>query len=277
MCGEYNDTDYNTCIHKATLEVVIVESVLSISNLSVRIKNQNILQDISFEIGEGEVVLLSGENGVGKSTILKSVLRLENEGKIISGEIRVRGYGSILTLGTTDLQRYRSRIAYVQQRDDYAEMGNIQVKDIISESGQPNSGKVLSTTEVNDLIDRWIPRKHGNKRIFNAKSKPAKFSGGEQRLLSVLSVVATRPEAELLIIDEPLNNLDFINARNISNIINKVIRDNPNMAVLMISHCRIFPFITREIVLTSEGIQEARDPYICHSCFGEPNGEGFYI
>lgn len=253
-----------------------MESVLKIINLSVQIKGQSLLQDISFEIGEGEIVLLSGENGVGKSTILNSILCLEKEGKTINGEIIVRGFGNILTLGAADLQRYRSSIAYVQQRDNYAEMGNIQVKDIISESGQPISGRTLSTTEVNDLIDQWIPRKHGNKRIFSAKSKPAKFSGGEQRLLSVLSVIATRPTTELLIIDEPLNNLDFINARNISNLINKVIRDNPRIAVLMISHCRIFPFITRELILTAEGIQEANKPYICHSCFGEPDGEGFY-
>ena len=254
-----------------------MESVLNIKNLSIQIKNQSLLQDISVEIGEGEAVLLSGENGVGKSTILKSILRLENKGKITNGEICVRGYGDILTLGGAELQKYRSKIAYVQQRDDYSEMGNIQVKDIISESGQPNSGKSLSAAEVNDLIDEWIPRRHGNKRIFNANSKPAKFSGGEQRLLTVLSAIATRPKTELLIIDEPLNNLDFVNARNISNLINKVIRDNPRTAVLMVSHCRIFPFITREIKLTPYGINEVLGRYTCHSCFGEPDEDGFYM
>ena len=65
--------------------------------------------------------------------------------------------------------------------------------------------------QVNDLIDEWIPRREDNSRVFDAKSKPAKFSGGEQRLLSVLSVLATRSKAELMLIDEPLNNLDFFN------------------------------------------------------------------
>lgn len=253
-----------------------MDSVLSIRDVSIQIRNQQLLQNISFDIGEGEVVLLSGANGIGKSSLLKSILRLDNEGKTINGEIIVRGFGDILKLNSAEIQKFRSRIAYVQQRDEYAEMGNIQVKDIISESGQPSSGKMLSTSEVNDLIDEWIPRHHDNRRIFDAKSKPAKFSGGEQRLLSVLSVIATRPNAELLIVDEPLNNLDFINARNISNLINRVIRDNPRMAVLMISHCRIFPFITREIKLTPGGIEEVPGPYTCHSCFGEHDDEGFY-
>ena len=134
----------------------------------------------------------------------------------------------------------------------------------------------MSDADVNDLIDEWIPRKKDNSRVFDAKAKPAKFSGGEQRLLSVLSIIATRSKADLLIIDEPLNNLDFINARNISNVINRAIKENPHMGLLMISHCRIFPFITREIKLTPDGIQNVADRYACHSCFGNPDVNGYF-
>ena len=253
-----------------------MDSVLSIKKLSVQVKDRELIKNVSFNIYAGDVVLLSGENGIGKSTLLKSILRIETDGKIINGEIILRGFGNVLTLNSSELQRCRASIAYVQQKDEYTEMGNVQVRDIISECGDVNSGKQMNASEVNELIDKWIPRRSDNSRIFNAKSKPAKFSGGEQRLLSVLSVIAMRPNANLLIIDEPLNNLDFINARTISNLINKVIRDNPKMAVLMISHCRIFPFITREIKLTADGIQEVPEPYACHSCFGKPDAEGFY-
>ena len=253
-----------------------MNSILDIKDLSIQVRNRSLFRGVSFTVDKGEVVLLSGANGIGKSTLLKSILRLETEGKTIGGEIIVREFGNILTLNETELQRFRASVAYVQQRDDYAEMGNVQVRDIISESGEAHSGKSLNVSEVNDLIDEWIPRRDDNSRIFDAKSRPAKFSGGEQRLLSVLSVLAARPNAQLLIIDEPLNNLDFVNARNISNLINRIIRNNKNMALLMISHCRIFPFITREIKLSSEGIIEAPEPYICHSCFGEPDQNGFY-
>lgn len=253
-----------------------MDNVLSVKNLSIQIKERILIHNISFNIGEGEAVLLSGENGIGKSTILKSILRLETEGKKINGEIIERSFGNILALNDVELQRYRSCIAYIQQRDVYAEMGNIQVRDIFSDSRKAYAGGMLSFSEVNDLIDEWIPRRGDHSRIFDAKSKPAKFSGGEQRLLSILSVIATRPQAELIIIDEPLNNLDVVNARNISNLINKVVRKNPKMGLLMISHCRIFPFITREIKLTSKGISEVCDQYVCHSCFGEPDEEGVY-
>ena len=91
-------------------------------------------------------------------------------------------------------------------------MRNVLVGDIFSESNYAYAKKRLTYSEVNDLIDEWIPRRSDNSRVFNAKSKFAKFSGGEQRLLSVLSLIATRPKAELIIIDEPLNNLDVVNA-----------------------------------------------------------------
>ena len=253
-----------------------MDSVLSIKDLSIQIKNRNLFCGVSFDVCEGDAVLLSGANGIGKSTLLKSILRLEGEGKKISGEICVREFGNILSLSGEEIQRFRSSIAYVQQRDDYSEMGGIQVKDVISESCESGSRKTLSYSEVNDLIDEWIPRRDDNSRVFDAKSKPAKFSGGEQRLLSVLSVIATRSKAKLMIVDEPLNNLDFVNARNISNLINKVVRENPTMALLMISHCRIFPFITREIRLTPEGVRNVPERYECHSCFGEHDEEGFY-
>lgn len=251
-------------------------NILSVKELSVEIKSRVLANNISFDIKEGDAVLLSGPNGMGKSTILKSIMGLETEGKTIRGEIIYPGFGDVLKLNASELQKFRSGIAYIQQKDNYSEMGNIQVRDIISESGEAFSSSSLSYAEVNDLIDEWIPRKENNKRVFDAKSKPSKFSGGEQRLLSVLSVIATRPDAKLLIIDEPLNNLDFVNARNISNLINRVIKNNPEMGLLMISHCRIFPFINRELKLSSEGVSEATDCYVCHSCFGEPNIEGFY-
>lgn len=254
-----------------------MSNLLLIRNLSIQIKQRNIVSNVSFSIDEGDTVLLSGSNGIGKSTLLNSIMGLRNPDERIFGTIEYNSFGNILSLNRNDIQKYRSTIAFIPQKDIYTEMGSIQVRDIISESGEAFGKKQMTCAEVNDMIDEWIPRKEDGNRVFDAKSKPAKFSGGEQRLLSILSVIATRAKSKLFLIDEPLNNLDYKNAKNISNMINKVIRENPQMGLLMISHCRIFPFIKREIKLTSEGISELQEHYECHSCFGEPDATGFYL
>ena len=253
-----------------------MESILTVKDLTVQINNSPLISNVNFSIGEGEAVLLSGENGIGKSTLLKTLLGLESAGKRVSGSIIVRDIGDILALKPEELQHYRASVAYVPQRDDYSSMGNVRVRDIISDSRMAFSGETMGDAEVNSLIDEWIPRKADGHRVFDAKTKPAKFSGGEQRLLSVLSIISTRSKANLLIIDEPLNNLDFNNARNISNVINRAMKENPHMGLLMISHCRIFPFITREIKLTPEGTQDIKERYVCHSCCGNPDENGYF-
>lgn len=254
----------------------MMDNILSVRNLSIQIKQRPLINNIYFDVKTGDALLLSGENGMGKSSILKSIMGLESSDKSITGEIIYSPFGNVLELDSSSMQDYRSKIAYIPQRDDYSEMGNIQVRDVFSESNEAHFGRGLSISAVNEIIDEWIPRRSDNSRVFDAKSKPAKFSGGEQRLLSVLSVVATRKNTNLMIIDEPLNNLDFANARNISNLINRVLKENPKMGLLMVSHCRIFPFISREIKLTADGIIESFEPYTCHSCIGEADSDGYY-
>lgn len=258
------------------MEEITMNSILSIKGLSIQIKQRTLMQNVSFDIGQGDAILLSGENGIGKSSLIKSIMRLETEDKKINGNIIHHSFGDLLNMNNDEFQLFRSKIAYIPQKDDYSEMGNVQVRDIINSSVQAHSGHDLSYSEVNELIDKWLPSNKKSRRIFDAKSKPKKFSGGEQRLLSVFSVIATRSDSDLLLIDEPLNNLDYINARHISNLINKVINDNPEIGVLMVSHCRVFPFITRELKLSSEGISELYEHYTCHSCFGAPDDNGFY-
>ena len=95
-------------------------------------------------------------------------------------------------------------------------------------------------------------------------------------MLSIISSVAVRENAKLFIIDEPLNNLDFANARKISNLITRIHKENPDAAILMVTHCRIFPAINRLITIKNGVIVPNEEEYTCHSCFGKANSEGFY-
>ena len=72
------------------------QCILSVKDLSIAIKQRQLLKNISFDVKDGDVILLSGANGIGKSTLLKSLIALETADKEITGNIQHREYGNIL-------------------------------------------------------------------------------------------------------------------------------------------------------------------------------------
>ena len=258
-----------------------MEPILKISNLSITLPTgSKIVKDVSFEINSGEVVAIVGENRCGKSTILKAIMREDESRKEISGSISYCGGKNILEMNEKELQAFRSEIAYVPQKDEYNNIGKrITVFDIMMDSAELYSARQFTRDDVKRLFDKYQLRtfdENTGKPLFHEKSYPAKLSGGQQRMLSIISAVAVRDNAKLFIIDEPLNNLDFKNARKISNLITGIHKNNPDAAILMVTHCRIFPAITRLITLEKGAIVPTEEEYHCYNCFGKANAEGYY-
>lgn len=257
-----------------------METVLKLSNLNIILPNgTNIVNNVSLEVKSGEVVCLVGENGSGKSSVLKAIMQDDCAGKTFSGEISYCGGKNILTMSQNELQDFRSQVAYVSQKDDYQYIGkHVTACDIIMDSASAYTKKIFTKQDVSKLFDDYNLRVYNDdgKPLFYEKSKPAKLSGGQQRMLSIVSSVVIRNNAKLFIIDEPLNNLDFKNVKRISNIITKIHKENPNAAILMVTHCRIFPAITRLITMQNGQIVPTTEQYHCYSCFGKPNVEGYY-
>ena len=258
-----------------------METILSVSNLNITLPGgTNIVKNVSFEIKSGEVVAIVGENGSGKSSLLKAIMREDASHKIISGSVSYCGGANILEMNDTDLQAFRSQVSYVSQRDEYSDIGKrITVFDVLMDSAELYSERQFTKEDITALFDRYQLRiydENTGRPLFYEKSRPAKLSGGQQRMLSIISSVAVREDAKLFIIDEPLNNLDFKNARKISNLITRIHKENPNAAILMVTHCRIFPAITRLITLKNGCIIPNEETYECYSCFGKATSDGFY-
>lgn len=258
-----------------------METILSVSNLNIMLPGgTNIVKNVSFEIKSGEVVAIVGENGSGKSSILKAIMREDESHKTISGSVSYCGGANILEMKDTDLQAFRAQVSYVSQRDEYSDIGKrITVFDVLMDSADLYSERQFTKEDITELFDRYQLRiydENTGRPLFYEKSRPAKLSGGQQRMLSIISSVAVREDAKLFIIDEPLNNLDFKNARKISNLITRIHKEHPNAAILMVTHCRIFPAITRLITLKNGCIVPNEETYECYSCFGKANSDGYY-
>ncbi|MGN0796483.1 MAG: ATP-binding cassette domain-containing protein [Christensenellales bacterium] len=251
-----------------------MSKLIEIKDLSIELKGKEILRNANASFESGKVYLLDGKNGTGKSTLLKAILNLANS-KAILGEILVNGSKNVFKMSNDELQQLRSSVAYLEQKDYYDQFYGVTVRDVLIDSYQDFLRRKLTKEDiwyVEDTFNRYVPADSA----LTLKKKVNKLSGGQQRLLSIISNICIRSNSNIFLIDEPLNNLDIENVINISNALNRIVKEKPDAVFLMVSHCKIFPFITNLATIVDGGIIITNDNLICNSCFGKANSEGYY-
>lgn len=228
-----------------------MKKIIEVNNLTIKAKKdrKTIIENLSFDLFEGEVVLLKGRNGSGKSTIIKALVQEEKNKYLTSGNITYNQKLNITNLKKDkELYRYRTEIVYVPQTDDYSGHYNLTVKDVVSDSINSFAGEKVSLSEIESILLKFdFESGESVGERFNMKSNPSKLSGGQQRILTFLANVIGRPGAYLYIIDEPLNNLDYKNIPTVAALIKEMHYKHPESAFIIVTHNEHFDFINRTI------------------------------
>ena len=159
-------------------------TVIKVEKLSKKIKDKEILRNISFEIHHGECVALIGPNGAGKTTLIDCLL---GDKFVSSGQVAIQGFAP------TD-PRLKQLVSILPQENEVVQ--SLKVKELLSffKSLYPDS---LSDKEIDDLLR------------FSDKQKnqlAGKLSGGQKRLFSFVLALIGRPK--LLFLDEPTAAMD---------------------------------------------------------------------
>ena len=210
------------------------------------------VDNVSFELFEGETLGLVGESGSGKSTIAKIITGLvrPNNGEIFYNNISL--YNSKRKY---QIDKSRGQIQMIFQ-DPYSSLNpRFKVKDIISEPiklFQKNISSNELTQNVYDLIDIVGMTRQSLDRY------PHEFSGGQRQRISIARALATRPR--LLICDEPTSALDVSIQAQILNLL-KDIQDELHLAMLFISHDLpvIRQMCNRIVVLKNGSVCETKE------------------
>lgn len=249
---------------------------IDIQGLTVKYRATNavILDNACASFRSGDAVLIAGENGTGKSSLLKTMLRIEMHDKDVAGRIFFSGE-DILAMDAKALQNQRRHIAYLQQQDEYDALDGYTVADVLYDSFEAHNGRTptkADKTAVNELFTRYVPQ--GTK--ITLKSRIQKLSGGQKRLVAIIADICMFDKLEYFFIDEPLNNLDMKTVRLISNLLNRIHQENPEAVMVMVSHCRIFPFINRVFKIENKQLVEDSSEPVCNTCFGRPDEQGYY-
>ena len=210
------------------------------------------VDDVSFELFEGETLGLVGESGSGKSTIAKIITGLVRP---TGGEIFYNNLSLYNSKRKYQIDKSRGQIQMIFQ-DPYSSLNpRFKVRDIISEPiklFQKNITRSELTQNTHDLIDIVGMTRQSLDRY------PHEFSGGQRQRISIARALATRPR--LLVCDEPTSALDVSIQAQILNLL-KDIQDELHLTMLFISHDLpvIRQMCNRIVVLKNGGVCETKE------------------
>jgi len=185
------------------------------------------VDDVSFNIKEGESFGLVGESGSGKSTIAKMIVNLF---KPTSGDINFDNVCITKIKKHKEMMKFRKQIQMIFQ-DPYSSLnGRLKVKDIISEPIKLHNPSINSKDLDNYIYDLLESVELTQQ---SAERYPHEFSGGQRQRISIARALATQPR--LLVCDEPTSALDVSIQAQILNLL-KDLQEQLNLTILFISH-----------------------------------------
>ena len=191
-----------------------MNNILEIKNISKKLGKKQILNDITFEIKEGEIFGFVGPNGAGKTTLIKTILGLYKQDK---GQVTIGGYSL-----EKDFEKAMSKIGAIIE--------NPEMYDYLS--GKNNLKIYASISNINDesYINKIIKTVKLENRINN---KVKTYSLGMRQRLGLAQALISKPK--LLILDEPTNGLDPLGIKELRELLKKISKED-NIAVLISSH-----------------------------------------
>ncbi|NCD05531.1 MAG: DUF1893 domain-containing protein [Spirochaetia bacterium] len=187
---------------------------LKLNNLVIGYNNKEIYKFDYLEINGGESLIIEGENGIGKTTFIKTIL---NEIEPLSGEILINN---------KELSKLESKtIGYIKQEKENQDFP-ISVKEVVS----MGINKKLSKTEKSYLIDTSL-RKCKVSHLIDRNYYS--LSGGEKQKVSLARCLCQK--ARILILDEPTSFLDKESKTQLITIL-KALRQGEMPTILLITH-----------------------------------------
>ena len=199
-------------------------TLLEISGLNTYYGESHILRDVDLTVNSGEMVCLVGRNGVGKTTLLKSLIGLLQARR---GDILFEG---MLVNRQAPHVRARAGIGYVPQgREIIAQLTveeNLKLGMEALPSGLKQNSKIDPFIyELFPILQEFLPRKGGD------------LSGGQQQQLAIARALLGRPK--LLLLDEPTEGIQPNIVQDIENALRRIIAET-GIAVLLVEQHRHF-------------------------------------
>jgi oligopeptide/dipeptide ABC transporter ATP-binding protein len=183
------------------------------------------VQDVSFEIGRGQVLGLVGESGSGKTTVGRSILRLIEP---TSGEVIFDGV-DIVSLGPEEMRQQRRQMQIIFQ-DPFASLNpRMTVGEIVGQAIDIHD--LARGREREDRIADLLTRV--GLTPAHARRYPHEFSGGQRQRIGIARALAVKPS--FLVADEPVSALDVSIRAQVVNLLEDL-KEEFGLTLLFIAH-----------------------------------------
>lgn len=213
-------------------------SVLRVEQVNVEIGRESILEDISFEIAEGESMALIGHNGAGKSTLMKTIIGFQQKRE---GSIHIHDKDQ-----DRDYLAYKKFFSYIPEEPFLLpELTVIQHFQLYGQSYDMEEDDLIAQAE------EWL-------HLFEIEDKreeyPESLSKGMRQ--KVQTICALLPDVPLLLIDEPFVGLDVYAIQNLEEILLQ--KQRKGTSILLTTHQleRMEKLATSYIMLQKGKIEE---------------------
>ena len=184
------------------------------------------IDNISFDIYEGEVFGLVGESGSGKTTVGRAILKLYDINK---GEIDFDGE-TISRLKGKELHEFRKNAQMIFQDPQASLNGRMKIRDIVAEGLDIH--KLVNSKEERDRKVQDLLALVGLNKDHSTRY-PHEFSGGQRQRIGIARALAVEPK--FIIADEPISALDVSIQAQVVNLMQKLQREQ-GLTYLFIAH-----------------------------------------
>ena len=220
--------------------------LIEVKDLCKSFGNVNVLNGISTEIAQGEVVAIIGPSGCGKSTFLRSLNLLEEP---TSGVITFEG--TDITDKSVDINKMRQKIGMVFQQfnlfPNYTVKGNIMLA--------PVQTGLMNKEEASKRADELLMRVGLSDK---ADTYPAMLSGGQKQRIAIARALAMNPD--VMLFDEPTSALDPEMVGEVLEIMKELAQDGMTMVVVTHEMGFAREVATRVLFIDDGKIQEENTP-----------------
>ncbi|OFX25702.1 MAG: ABC transporter ATP-binding protein [Bacteroidetes bacterium GWA2_31_9b] len=218
------------------------ETVIEISHLKKSFNGNEVLKDISMVVKKSENVVVLGMSGIGKSVLIKCIVRLINPDE---GSLKVFGK-EVTLMNSNELNELRTKVGFIFQGN--ALYDSMTIRENLEFPLRRNK----NITDPHDIEELIVDALENVGLLDTIDKMPSELSGGMKKRIGLARTLILKPE--IILYDEPTTGLDPITSREISNLIVEIQTKYKASSIIITHDLNCAKITSNRMMILQDGI-----------------------